>query len=113
MGGKETEAWKGDKKGRERDGGGVEGRDVISIVTMMLVHGVQDYVCASTPDEATTSLQNSSPDTVPTSYWTKQSTCQHRPLLGQPCLMRCSPTMDMHTYTYIYTSHYTETSNHI
>ena len=46
VGGKETEARKGDKKGRERDGGGVEGRDVMSIVTMMLVHGVQDYVCA-------------------------------------------------------------------
>ena len=93
MGEKETEEG---KKVRERDGGGgggVEGKDVISIVTMMLVHGVQDYVCASTPIEATTSLRNSSPDTVPTGYWTKQSTCQHRSLLGQACLMRCSPTI--------------------
>ena len=41
----------GRRKESERErwgggGGGVEGKDVISIVTMMLVYGVQDYVCA-------------------------------------------------------------------
>ena len=36
----------------------------------------------ATPAKATTSCQTGSPDTMPTGYWSKQSTCQYRPLLG-------------------------------
>ena len=66
----------GKGKGREREEG---------IVTVMLLHGGQDHVCTSKQSyicQTHYELSDWLPDTMPTGYWSKQSTCQYRPLLG-------------------------------
>ena len=64
--------------GRERRGEGGQ----LGTVTVVLLNGGEDQMCSSYTCQSHYSCQTGSPDTMPTGYWSKQSTCQYRPLLG-------------------------------
>ena len=89
----EREKEMGDRGGREEGRGKERGRregeerGVVSFVLLIqcCYRGVKTMcvqAIKATPAKATTSCQTGSPDTMPTGYWSKQSICQYRPLLG-------------------------------
>ena len=72
------------RRERERER---ERERVVSLVSLLQCYymGVKTMCVQAnkaTPAKATTSCQTGSLDTMATGYWSKQSTCQYRPLLG-------------------------------